>query len=90
MAEADASVIEITQEAQDRFIASVDARAEDTVWLNGGCHSWYVDHRYGRLTTVWPDFMHKFRREAGTFRPDEYIVDGEPVAGERELEGVSA
>lgn len=87
---AGASTIEITQEAQDRFIASVDARAEDTVWLNGGCYSWYVDHRYGRLTTVWPDFMHKFRRESGRFKPDEYLVDGEPLEDARVLEGVRA
>ena len=92
MAEVDASTIEITQEAQDAFIASVDARAEDTVWLNGGCYSWYVDHRYGRLTTVWPDFMTKFRREAGTFHPDEYRFDGAPAVAEeqRELEAVTA
>lgn len=90
MATTDASVIEITQEAQDAFVDSVDARAADTVWLNGGCHSWYVDHRYGRLSTVWPDFMTKFRREAGVFKPDEYVVDGEPVRGDRELESVSA
>ncbi|MEV7526931.1 flavin-containing monooxygenase [Agrococcus sediminis] len=85
-----ASTLEITQEAQDRFVDSVDARAADTVWLNGGCHSWYVDERFGRLTTVWPDFMHKFRRESGRFRPDEYLVDGEPAEVARSLEGVSA
>lgn len=90
MQEAGASTIEITQEAQDRFVASVDERAQNTVWLNGGCYSWYVDHRYGRLTTVWPDFMHKFRRESGTFRPDEYLIDGEPREDARVLEDVSA
>jgi cation diffusion facilitator CzcD-associated flavoprotein CzcO len=90
MADTGASVIEITQAAQDDFIASVDARAEDTVWLNGGCYSWYVDHRFGRLTTVWPDFMTKFRREAGTFRPDEYRFDGEPAEAERVLEEARA
>jgi cation diffusion facilitator CzcD-associated flavoprotein CzcO len=87
---AGASTIEITQEALDRFVDSVDARAEDTVWLNGGCKSWYVDSRFGRLTTVWPDFMVKFRRENGRFRPDEYLIDGEPIEGSRELEGARA
>lgn len=85
-----AETLEITQEAQDRFVASIDERAQNTVWLNGGCQSWYVDARYGRLTTVWPDFMHKFRRESGRFFPDEYLVDGQPLEASKELEGASA
>jgi cation diffusion facilitator CzcD-associated flavoprotein CzcO len=84
-----ASTIEIPQQAQDNFVAAIDERAADTVWLNGGCYSWYVDHRYGRLTTVWPDFMTRFRRESGRFKPDEYLVDGKLVDGPRRLESVS-
>lgn len=84
------ATIEIPQQAQDDFVASIDERAADTVWLNGGCYSWYVDHRYGRLTTVWPDFMTRFRRESGRFKPDEYLVDGKLVDSSHRLESVSA
>ncbi|MET0318100.1 MAG: 4-hydroxyacetophenone monooxygenase, partial [Rhodococcus fascians] len=31
-----------------------------TVWLGGGCGSWYLDE-HGHNTTLWPDFTFRFR-----------------------------
>jgi hypothetical protein len=39
----------------------IDARSADTVWTTGGCESWYVDARTGRLTLLWPGFAHEFQ-----------------------------
>jgi hypothetical protein len=44
-----------------------------SVWVEGGCGSWYLDHR-GRNTTLWPDHTWKFRRLTRRFHPGEYIV----------------
>ena len=34
-----------------------------TVWLDGGCSSWYLHPQSGKLTTLWPDFATQFRKE---------------------------
>jgi hypothetical protein len=44
------------------------------VWLDGGCSSWYVDDRSGRLTVIWPDFPHIFREELSQFHPESYAL----------------
>lgn len=66
------SIVEISQELEDQYVASIDARAEGTVWTSGGCKSWYVDAKSGRLSALWPDFMSQFRAENGTFNPEVY------------------
>lgn len=44
------------------------------MWLRGGCSSWYVDERSGRLTLLWPDSARSFRARNGTFDPAPYGV----------------
>ncbi|MGA0566797.1 flavin-containing monooxygenase [Rathayibacter sp. KR2-224] len=68
--------LEIPREAEDAYVAEIDAAARDTVWLSG-CTSWYVDERSGRLTLLWPGYAHTFRERNATFRPEVY---GVPVA----------
>jgi cation diffusion facilitator CzcD-associated flavoprotein CzcO len=54
-------VLEVGQSAEDEWTAMIDDRAAGTVWTSGGCESWYVDPRNGRLTLLWPGFAHEFR-----------------------------
>jgi cation diffusion facilitator CzcD-associated flavoprotein CzcO len=75
-------VIEVKRTAEDAYMEKLDAMAQGTVWLAGGCKSWYVDERSGRLTLVWPDFAHSFRDENGTFHPEGYDMQPAPVAAE--------
>ncbi|MEV5411168.1 NAD(P)/FAD-dependent oxidoreductase [Thermopolyspora sp. NPDC052614] len=70
-----AEVLEVTKEAESAYVADVRRRSEGTVWTDGGCHNWYVDPRSGALTVIWPDFMHAFREENGTFDPEPYHVE---------------
>lgn len=65
-------VIEVRQQAEDRFRAKLDERASSTVWITGGCTAWYVDPRSGRLTTLWPDYSHTFEDEVAPFDADDY------------------
>lgn len=69
----DVSWIEVTADAEQRYVEDVERRASGTVWLDGGCTSWYVDARSGKLTTLWPDFVSQFFRENGVFDPSAYI-----------------
>lgn len=66
--------IEPDPDAERAYVASIDQRAEGTVWLAGGCESWYLHPKSGRLTTLWPDFMSRFRAENGAFTPEGYLV----------------
>lgn len=75
-------VIEAKRDAEEAYMTRLDDRAQGTVWLAGGCKSWYVDQRSGRLTLVWPDFAHSFRDENGTFHPEGYDMQTAPMAAE--------
>lgn len=66
------AVFEAKAEAEEQFMDHLHEVADGTVWLDGGCRSWYVDQRSGRLTVIWPDFPHIFREENSQFRPSVY------------------
>jgi cation diffusion facilitator CzcD-associated flavoprotein CzcO len=79
---ANVEVIEVKAEAEEAYMSKLDVMSQGTVWLAGGCKSWYVDERSGRLTLIWPDFAHSFRDENGTFHPEGYNMSTEAVAAE--------
>ncbi|MEV5666718.1 flavin-containing monooxygenase [Streptomyces flaveolus] len=62
-------VLDVSAEAQARYVAELRERSEGTVWLGDGCKSWYTDPRSGRLTLIWPEFAHEFRHRNGSFDP---------------------
>jgi cation diffusion facilitator CzcD-associated flavoprotein CzcO len=68
------SRIEISRDAEDGFVDMINEKAQGTVWVDGGCKSWYVDQRNGRLTTIWPDFMSRFRANNGIFNSSGYEI----------------
>ena len=67
------TAIEPRPEAQAAFVAEVDRRMAKTVWVTGGCHSWYLDST-GRNSTLWPGTPPQYRRRVSSFRPEEYLV----------------
>jgi len=69
-----AATLEPTAEAQAAFVAEVDAKLAGSVWMKGGCRSWYVDAT-GRNSTLWPGFTCAFLRRLQRFRPEEYRFD---------------
>jgi cation diffusion facilitator CzcD-associated flavoprotein CzcO len=66
-------VIEPTATAQHGFNQAVDAKMTQTVWMRGGCQSWYQDST-GRVSVIWPGFTFTFRRRLRRFDPDAYQV----------------
>jgi cation diffusion facilitator CzcD-associated flavoprotein CzcO len=67
------ATLEPKAEAERAFDEEVQSRMRETVWVAGGCKSWYVDAN-GRNTTLWPDFTFQFRRRMRKFDPENYHV----------------
>lgn len=72
--------LEVSAEAERAYTAEIDRMASTSVWLTGGCSSWYVDPRSGRLTLLWPGSATAFRDRNGIFDPGPYLIDV-PVGG---------
>lgn len=68
----DGSPLRPTTAAEAAYTAMIDATAATTVWLTGGCRSWYVDERSGRLTLLWPDSVPAFRDHGAKFDPSAF------------------
>ncbi|WP_132993866.1 flavin-containing monooxygenase [Gordonia zhaorongruii] len=64
---------EVKQEAQDRYNAGIQRSLRNSVWINGGCASWYKDAK-GNVTTVWPGFTFNFRNQTRSFDVAAYDV----------------
>lgn len=64
--------LEVSAGAEEAYTRELDAMARDTVWLRGGCASWYVDENSGRLTLLWPGSARSFRERNATFDPVAY------------------
>ncbi len=67
-----ASALEPRTDVQASYVANVQKRMKGTVWVAGGCASWYLD-RNGRNSTLWPDFTWRFRRRVARLNPAEYV-----------------
>jgi cation diffusion facilitator CzcD-associated flavoprotein CzcO len=64
--------LETTPQAQDAYRALIAEKSKDTVWLAGGCASWYLD-QHGHNTTLWPDFTFRFRKLLARLDRENYI-----------------
>jgi cation diffusion facilitator CzcD-associated flavoprotein CzcO len=71
MSERGAGVVEVTPEAHAAYNDWIAERMQQTVWLTGGCNSWYLDAN-GRNTTLYPGYSSAFRRSLRRFRTEEH------------------
>lgn len=78
------AALEPTEEAQQAFVAEVDQKMTGTVWMQGGCASWYVDAT-GRNSTLWPGFTFTFKRRVERFNPREYVGTARRAGPAREV-----
>src|SRR3712207_9546901 len=56
-------VLETTPEAQEAWRSLIARKSQGTVWLAGGCASWYLD-RHGHNSTLWPGFTFRLDRKS--------------------------
>jgi cation diffusion facilitator CzcD-associated flavoprotein CzcO len=64
-------IIEPRAEAQKDFVQMVDRVMSKTVWVLGGCKSWYEDIT-GRQSILWPGFTFRFRQLTAKARMNQY------------------
>ncbi len=63
--------VEVRKDAQDAYNKDLQEKLSTSVWMNGGCASWYLD-KHGNNTTLWPGFTFEFRRMLANFDADAY------------------
>jgi cation diffusion facilitator CzcD-associated flavoprotein CzcO len=78
------AALEVDAGAQRRYNERLQAKMDGTVWLEGGCASWYLDAN-GLNTSLWPDFSFRFARALRAFDPAEHVASPSvlPVARDR-------
>jgi cation diffusion facilitator CzcD-associated flavoprotein CzcO len=67
------SALDVRPGAQERWNAALQRRMAGSVWLTGGCTSWYLSAP-GRNPTVWPGSTIAFRRATRRLDLAEYEV----------------
>nr|WP_314143468.1 NAD(P)/FAD-dependent oxidoreductase [uncultured Rhodococcus sp.] len=67
----DIGTIEVRKDSQDEYNSKLQDMFAKSVWMNGGCASWYLD-KHGNNTTLWPGFTFDFRRQLKNFDLDAY------------------
>ena len=65
------SRVDVRRDAQDAYNDELQRKLGGSVWMTGGCASWYLD-AHGNNTTLWPDFTFRFRRQTKRFDIDAY------------------
>jgi cation diffusion facilitator CzcD-associated flavoprotein CzcO len=79
--------VEVKAEAAENWTERMQRRMAGTVWLAGGCNSWYLD-RSGRNSTLWPGFTFQFRRALSRFDAHNYVTLPAPRGDRRPGAGV--
>lgn len=74
--------INVLPEVQQRFNAWLQARMQHTVWVAGGCDSWYITAE-GKNTSLYPGFATDYRLRVSRFRPADYQRVALPEARRR-------
>ncbi len=65
--------VDVSETAQDAYTTRIRELMKDTVWVTGGCSSWYLDAS-GQASVVWPSSARKYRAWTRTFDVEAYDV----------------
>ena len=68
-----ARTLEVRAEAQAAYNAELDRMTEGTVWVTGGCTSYYID-RNGHNSALWPTYTWPFRQRTREFDVAAYTL----------------
>jgi hypothetical protein len=65
--------VEVRPGAQAAYDRTLQKKMKRTVWVTGGCKSWYLDAA-GRNVTLWPDFTWAFAWQTRRFDAASYDI----------------
>jgi cation diffusion facilitator CzcD-associated flavoprotein CzcO len=68
-----AGTLEVREGAQAAYNAELDRMTKGTVWVTGGCTSYYID-RNGHNSALWPTYTWPFRRRLREFDVAAYSL----------------
>jgi cation diffusion facilitator CzcD-associated flavoprotein CzcO len=74
-----ARTLEVREDAQSAYNAELDRMTEGTVWVSGGCTSYYID-RNGHNSALWPTYTWPFRRRLREFDAAAYALRARSAA----------
>jgi cation diffusion facilitator CzcD-associated flavoprotein CzcO len=69
----DAAVVDVLPEAEAAYNTELEQMTRGTVWVTGGCESYYID-RNGHNSTIWPTFTWPFRQRTREFDEGAYAL----------------
>lgn len=69
-------VIEVKEEAEQKYTDHIHSEMTKTVWHKGGCNSWYKS-KSGKVIAMFPGFSFTYRRWAKNFKPRDHLFDGQ-------------
>ncbi len=73
--------VDLQPQVQRRFNEKLQRKMAGTVWMKGGCNSWYLDAA-GRNVTLWPYYTWQFRLATRRFDLENYArIDAGAEAG---------
>jgi cation diffusion facilitator CzcD-associated flavoprotein CzcO len=75
VARSKAASIEVKPDVQARYNEWVQDRSRGSVWLQGGCASWYLDSE-GVNRSLWPASTVNFWLRLRRVKPTEFILEG--------------
>jgi cation diffusion facilitator CzcD-associated flavoprotein CzcO len=67
------AVMEVRDASQRRFADRIREKLAGTVWLAGGCRSWYQDQRTGESPVVWPGSVVEYQRRTRSASAEDYL-----------------
>ncbi|PWU04883.1 MAG: 4-hydroxyacetophenone monooxygenase [Terriglobia bacterium] len=73
-------VMELREEAEERFEEFLRKRMPGSVWQAGGCRSWYQDPETGENVALWPGSVREYQRRTRRVSARDYeLRDGPRV-----------
>lgn len=72
--------LDLRAAVQRRFNSELQRRLAKTVWITGGCMSWY-NTQDGKNTSLWPGQTFEYRQRTAHFDVNDYILHASPERG---------
>ncbi len=67
------SSVDVTEDAQEAYAQCVHEMLSHTVWMTGGCDSWYLD-KSGEASAIWPSTAARYERWTRRFDVEAYTA----------------
>jgi len=78
------AALDVRPDVQAAYNEMIQRKLRLSVWNTGGCTSWYLD-KFGRNSTIWPDYTFNFAKRLKRFDVESYYQEVAPTEAPAEL-----